>query len=159
MAHAASTVDSTSSSGDSDGIGPQWERRLRRLVREDGAPYQTCDTVELAARYCAEGCNGEVIRLTAGIENTDDATAMLLVYRATALARVGLFEGAKATFGLALRLRGQRREVRHFALLRRADAYAEEGRRAQARRDLLRIVAEGAAVGGVHTRLAALRAR
>lgn len=160
MAHAWSTVDSASpTSGVSDVVGPAWERRLRRMLRDGGATSQDCETVELAARYCAEGRNGDVIGLTANVENVDDASATLLVYRATALARAGLFEAAKVTFRQALRSHERRREVRHFALLRRADVYASEGRRAQARRDLERIVAEGAAVGGVRRRLAALRAR
>ena len=114
--------------------------------------------VDAVARCVHTAC-GDAIRLTGEVENVDDATALLLAYRATALAHVGMFEAARSTFHQALYPRTRRVEIRHFTLRQRADVYASEGRRAQARRDLERIVTEGAAVDGVGERLAALRAQ
>lgn len=140
---------------------------LARLWEERGRREQAVDTlrritpsahakVQLARLYCAADRNGDVIELTNGVHDADDLAAVLLTYRATALARVGMFEAAKAGFRSVLRSRARRPGIRHFTLRQRAEAYAGEGRTAQARRDLLRILAEDATVDGVRDQLAGL---
>lgn len=112
--------------------------------------------VSLAELYCAADRNGDVINLTNGVGNDDDATALLLTYRGIALARTGLFRASMEAFNQALRNRSRAREIRHLALRHRAELYAVGGRNARARRDLERILTEDADAAHVRRRLASL---
>lgn len=114
--------------------------------------------VSLAELYSEAGRYDEVIELTNGITNEDDTTALLLVYRGIAFARQRLFEAARESFKEALKSKKRATEVRHLALRQRAEAYAGEGKKAQARKDLERILAEDASVEGVRERLEELSA-
>lgn len=128
----------------------------------DDLPAWARDAIARAARDCAAGRNGAAIRATDGIDaatSVDNATALLLVYRAIALARVGLFRSAMVVFRRVLGSADRGRDIRHFALRQRAEVYASEGRRAQARRDLRAILDEDPAATDARERLARLRAR
>jgi tetratricopeptide (TPR) repeat protein len=101
----------------------------------------------------------EVVQLTDGITNQDDASAVLLVFRGVALREQGLHEAAQAAFKEALRYRSRPAEIRHLALFERAENYAVQGKTAQARKDLERIVADDSRYPGVRERLAELVAK
>lgn len=109
--------------------------------------------VSLAELYSESGRHDDVIDLTNGVTNDNDSTALLLVYRGIAFTREGLFEAARESFKEALKSKKRANEVRHLALRQRAETYVAEGKNAQARRDLQRILADDATVDGVRQRL------
>lgn len=109
--------------------------------------------VSLAELYSEAGRHDDVIDLTNGVKNEDDTTALLLVYRGIAFTEQGLFEAARESFKEALKSKKRATEVRHLALRHRAEAYVAEGKKAQARKDLERILAEDSSIDGVRERL------
>lgn len=114
-------------------------------------------TVCLAELYVAAGRNSDAIRLTNGVTNDDDMSALLLTYRAIAFACIGFFEAARAVFNKALARRDRAPQIRHLALRYRAELHAACGRYAHARRDLERILDEDPSADGVDERLTELR--
>jgi tetratricopeptide (TPR) repeat protein len=98
----------------------------------------------------------EVVQVTEGVTNEDDATAMLCVYRGIGFREQGLYEAARQSFKEALRTKKRDAVVRHRALLERARAYEREGKRAMARKDLERIMAEDSHYEGLDQALAEL---
>lgn len=80
--------------------------RLRRTV--------SARAVEVALAS-ATGRDSVVLALTHGVEAVDDVTALLLTYRATALARVGMVESAQKTVARVVRSRRHHPAVRAFA--------------------------------------------
>lgn len=109
--------------------------------------------VSLAELYSEAGRHDDVIDLTNGVKNEDDTTALLLVYRGIAFTRQGLFEAARESFKEALKSKKRATDIRHLALRHRAEVYAAEGKKAQAPKDLERILAEDSSVDGVRERL------
>ena len=109
--------------------------------------------VSLAELYSAAGRDDDVLELTNGVSNEDDTTALLLVYRGIAFTRQGLCEAAREAFKEALKSKKRAPGIRHLALRHRAEAYAADGKKAQARKDLQRILAEDASIAGVRERL------
>lgn len=63
----------------------------------------------------AAGRDSVVLALTHGVEAVDDVTALLLIYRATALARVGMVVSAQETVDRVLRSRRHHPAVHAFA--------------------------------------------
>lgn len=124
----------------------------------DGIPPDVRATIDRAAQACAEGRNSDAIRLTRDVDDADQVSAVLLTYRAVALARVGMFRSAMTAFATALRTRGATTAARHFVLRTRAEVFAADGNRARACRDLRRIVTEDPAATGAAERLLELRA-
>ncbi|MBW3634472.1 MAG: hypothetical protein KY456_15730 [Chloroflexi bacterium] len=112
--------------------------------------------VSLAELYAEAGRTREIVDLTNGIRNTDDGSALLLTYRGIAFARDGLFEASREAFKEALKSKKRPPEIRHLALRQRAEAYAAEGKKALARKDLERILAEDSTVPGIRERIAEL---
>ncbi len=84
--------------------------------------------------------------------NEDDA-AHLLVYRAIALREQGYPDGAHEAFKEALKSRSRAPEIRHFGLSERARNYLAQGKKAQARKDLERVLAEDSDYEVVRERL------
>lgn len=112
--------------------------------------------VSLAELYSQVGRHDDVVELTEGIKNDDDATALLLVYRAVALREQEFNDSAHEAFKEALRSRSRAPSVRHLALSERARNYEAQGKKGMARKDLERILAEDSAFEGVRERLAAV---
>lgn len=112
--------------------------------------------VSLAELYAETGRSDEVLSLTNGLTNEDDSTALLLVYRGIAFTRQQMFEAAREAFKEALKSKKRAPEIRHLALRQRAEAQAADGKRAMARKDLERILAEDSQAPGVRQRLAEL---
>ena len=109
--------------------------------------------VSLTELYSEAGRYDDVIDLTNNVKNEDDTTALLLVYRGVAFTKQGLFEAARESFKEALKSKKRANEIRHLALRQRAEVYAAEGKKAQARKDLERILAEDSSVEGIRQRL------
>jgi tetratricopeptide (TPR) repeat protein len=140
---------------------------LAELKQDAGESEEAIDVVEqleptayaavsLAELYSQVGRHDDVVELTEGIKNEDDATALLLVYRAVALREQGYNDAAHEAFKEALRSRSRAASVRHLALSERARNYEAQGKKGMARKDLERILAEDSDFEGVRERLAAV---
>lgn len=117
----------------------------------------TYAAVSLAELYSATGRYQDVVDLTESISNSDDATALLSVFRGEALHELGYHDAALAAFKEALRSKSRAVGIRHLALSERSRVYEAIGRRSMARKDLERILAEDSSYEGLTDRLAALR--
>jgi len=98
--------------------------------------------VSLAELYVLDGDWQQVIALTEGLANQDDATALLLAYRGVAFRETGVPDAAIEAFKLALRAPSRSARVRHLALIERARTLAAMGRKAPARKDVGKVLAE-----------------
>ena len=98
--------------------------------------------VSLAELYVLEGEWQQVIALTDGLANGDDATALLLVYRGVAFREAGVPDAALEAFKIALRAPSRSAQVRHLALIERARTLTAMKRKAGARRDVGKVLAE-----------------
>lgn len=125
---------------------------LAELHQRDGYLPAAIDIVErieptsyaalsLAELYSESGNYDAVMELTEGIENEDDSTALLLVFRGIALRENGMNEGSLEAFKEALRFRSRPVEIRNLAMLERAATYGATNKKALARKDLERIMA------------------
>jgi tetratricopeptide (TPR) repeat protein len=140
---------------------------LAELLQEEGDLSGAIDVVErlepsaytavsLAELYLLDDRPDEVIELTEGVTNEDDATAILLVFRGAAFRRQGFHDAAHETLKEALRSRSRAAPIRHLALSERAANYLAQGKKAMARKDLERILAEDSDYESVRERLAEL---
>ncbi len=116
----------------------------------------TYAALSLAELYCEVEEYPEVVQVTEGVTNEDDATAMLCVFRGIAFREQALYEAARQSFKEALRTKKRDPVVRHRALLERARTYEAEGKRAMARKDLERIMAEDSNYEGLDQAIAEL---
>jgi tetratricopeptide (TPR) repeat protein len=142
---------------------------LAELHQEAGDLDAAIDTVEqleptapaavsLAELYTQVGRYNEVIELTNGIKNEDDATALLCVYRGVAFREQGFYDASREAFKEALKSKSMDPEIRHLGLSERAYTYLAENKTTMARKDLERILAENASYAGVRERLQELSA-
>lgn len=113
--------------------------------------------VSLAELYIEAERYQEVIDLTNNIKNEDDSTALLCVYRGVALWEQGYYETSRAAFKEALKSKSRDKKIRHLGLSERAYTYLAENKKAMARKDLERILAEDASYAGVQERLAEIK--
>lgn len=111
--------------------------------------------LSLTELYGEAGRHSEVVDLTDGTVNADDATALLLVFRGRALAALGRVDAARDALQEALRVPQRASSVRHRALLERARL--AQGDPAAARRDLETIRAADPDFPGLTDALAQLR--
>lgn len=79
---------------------------------------------------------------TETITNQDDITALLCVYRGGAFRALGHHTAAREVLKEALRIRKCLAAVRHAAFCERAATNLADGKRAQARKDAERVLAE-----------------
>jgi tetratricopeptide (TPR) repeat protein len=140
---------------------------LAEAYQHTGAVEKAIDVVEqlhptthaavsLADLYTEAKRYNDVVELTDGSTNQDDASMLLVIFRGVALREQGLYEAAQVAFKEALRYRSRPAELRHLALLERSHNFAAQGKKAQARKDLEHIIAEDSAYPGVREQLAAL---
>ena len=113
--------------------------------------------LSLAELYTGESAWDDVVRVSEGFTNTDDATCELLAMRANALYEVGLMEAAIAAAKEALRSKKRAPELLRAARYGRALAYEANGKKAMARKDLERIYAEDSRFIDVAERLGLAR--
>ena len=116
----------------------------------------TYAAVSLAELYSLAGRWDEVIELSEGITNEDDAAALLLVFRGRAFREQGFHDAAHVALKEALRSRSRAAPIRHLALAERARNYLVQNKKGMARKDLERILAEDSDYEGVRERLAEL---
>jgi tetratricopeptide (TPR) repeat protein len=116
----------------------------------------TYSAVSLAELYAQAGRWDDVVGLTEGVKNEDDAGAILCVFRGLAFREQGFHEAAHEALKEALRSRSRAAEIRHLALAERAQNYLARGKKSQARKDLERILADDSGYAGVREQLAAL---
>jgi tetratricopeptide (TPR) repeat protein len=109
----------------------------------------TYAAVSLAELYSQAGRHADVVEVTEGVSNQDDGTALLCVFRGIAFREQGFHEAAREALKEALRSKKRDPVVRHRALLERAKSYLSEGKRALARKDLERILAEDSDYDGL----------
>ena len=109
-----------------------------------------CELNVVAGRF------DEVVKVTEGIANSDDLTALLCTFRGVAFREQGFYDASRASFREALRFRSRHPVVRHRALLERARCYERERKFAMARKDLERILAEDSDYPGLAEALAEL---
>ena len=107
----------------------------------DGEQINSIAAVSLAELFILKECFDEVIDMTDGITNEDDATALLCVFRGISLREQDMFVAAREAFKEALRIRSRNVEVRNRAWIERSACYLAEGKRGMARNDLERIMA------------------
>lgn len=140
---------------------------LAELHQADGELTEAIDVVEqvepttfaalsLAELYTQAGRHDDVVELTNGVVNHDDATALLSVFRGVALRETGYLDASREAFAEALTSRKRAPVIRHRALLERARTYEAEGKRALARKDLERILAEDSHYDGLAEEFEAL---
>lgn len=110
--------------------------------------------VSLAELYNEAGRHAEVIELTNGVTNEDDFTSFLLAQRGVAFTEQGYFDAAREAFKQSLARRSQAQAIKHHTLAHRAETYRREGKRAMARKDLERILADDPAFPGLAAALA-----
>jgi len=118
----------------------------------------TVAAVSLAELYSEEERWADVVDLTNGLTNEDEAATFLLIQRGTALREQGYFEAAREALKEALRIRSRPAELRHLALVSRGHTYFAEGKKALARKDYERVLAEDAAYPGLQELLTAASA-
>jgi hypothetical protein len=119
----------------------------------------TASAVSLAELYADQHRWADVIDLTNGVTNDDEAGMFLLIQRARALRESGTPGAARQALKEALRLRSRPAGLRHRALIERAYAYLAERKPAMARKDLERVLADDAGYPGLQQALADLPAR
>ncbi len=95
-----------------------------------------------------------VLETTEEIENIDDATALLLIYRAIALRELGHLDAAVESLRRARASKKRHEDVLNKALFERALTYEKIGKKAQAKKDLEKIIATDSDFPGVHEVLA-----
>jgi tetratricopeptide (TPR) repeat protein len=118
----------------------------------------TYSAVSLAELYAQTGRWDDVIELTEGIKNEDDAAALLCVFRGQAFRQQGFHDAAHESLKEALRSRSRAAPIRHLALAERAQNYLGQGKKGMARKDLERILAEDSNYEGVRHQLSELSA-
>lgn len=115
----------------------------------------TVAAVSLAELYAEEERWADIVDLTNGVTNEDDAATFLLIQRGTALREQGYYEAARESLKEALRVRSRSPELRKLAWVARGHTYLAEGKKAMARKDYERVLAEDAAYPGLQEMLAA----
>jgi tetratricopeptide (TPR) repeat protein len=116
----------------------------------------TYSAVSLAELYAQTGRWDDMIELTEGMKNEDDASALLCVFRGQAFREQGFHDAAHEALKEAVRSRSRAAEIRHLALAERAQNYLAQGKKGMARKDLERILAEDSGYEGVREQLAQL---
>ncbi|GAC1376201.1 MAG: hypothetical protein NVS2B15_24000 [Pseudarthrobacter sp.] len=114
----------------------------------------TLAAVSLAELYAEQRRWGEVVDLTNGITNDDEAATFLLIQRGIALREQGYPDAARESFKEALRIRSRAAELRHRALVERALTYLSENKRSLARKDFEKVLSENSAYPGLREHLA-----
>jgi Protein of unknown function (DUF4236) len=97
-----------------------------------------------------------VVDLTDNVTERDDLSLFLLIQRGAALRELHHFDAAREALKASLARRSQPVELRHHALLERGLTYAAENKRALAKKDFEKILAEDGKFPGLSEALASL---
>lgn len=112
--------------------------------------------VSLCELYIEAGRYDDVIDVTNGITNDDDPTALLVTFRGIAFRERELLSASLESFKEALKSSKREPAIRHRALVERAGTYLLSGKKAQARKDLEKVLAEDSNYEGVRGLLSSL---
>ena len=113
----------------------------------------TITAVSLAELYADLKRWSDIVELTNGVRNEDDAATFLLVQRGIALREEGYHQAARDAFKEALRVRSRPAALRHRAYVERGQTYLAEGKAAMARKDFERVMAEDSSYLGLREEL------
>lgn len=114
----------------------------------------TVSAVSLVELYAAQGRWADVVDLTEGLTNEDEASTFLLIQRGIAFREQGYPDAARESLKEALRVRSRPAELRHRALIERGLTYLKEGKRAMARKDFEKVLSENSVYPGLREHLA-----
>ena len=109
----------------------------------------TIAAVSLAELYAETERWDEIVDMTNGLSNEDIASTFLLIQRGTAFREQGHYEAARESLKEALRIRSRPTELRLLAWIARGQTYRAEGKKAMARKDFERVLAEDASYPGL----------
>ncbi|MDQ5915285.1 MAG: hypothetical protein QG584_1176 [Pseudomonadota bacterium] len=148
---------------DSDTVGLIYAESLQERgnllaaidVVEQLEPTQVT-ALSLAELYSLAGRWADIVDLTNAIPNTDDATALINIYRGMAFRELGQPAVAREALKEALKSKSRTPAIRYRAHIERSSTYLTEGKTAMARKDLERILAEDASYPGLQEALAQL---
>jgi tetratricopeptide (TPR) repeat protein len=112
--------------------------------------------VSLAELYASQSRWMEIVDLTNDLENDDDLLTYLLIQRGVAFRELRMFDAARESFKKALAPRSRPAVLRHLALVERGQCYLAEGKRAMARKDFQKVLAENANYPGLADHLVAV---
>ena len=124
---------------------------IEQIQQDITVQVATCELEIQLARY------DEVIQTTDEVENVDDASAVLLIFRGIALREKGLYDAAIEVFKLARAKKDRSEIILNKALFERAQAYEKSGKKAMARKDYEKILVTDGSYAGVAEKLADLR--
>lgn len=124
-------------------------------VVEDLYPTQAT-ALSLADLYVFNKRWQDVIEVSNGVTNVDDATCLILIYRGVAFRETGYLDAAKEALREALKSKKRASVVRHRGHAERALVYMAEGKRAMALKEVEKIMAENPNDEGVKLILSAL---
>lgn len=114
----------------------------------------TVTAVSLAELYTEVGRWADVVDLTEGLANEDEAATFLLIQRGIAFREEGFPDAARESFREALRIRSRPAGLRHRALIERGLTYLGEGKRSMARKDFEKVLGENSGYPGLREHLA-----
>ena len=123
---------------------------VEQIQQDVTVQVATCELEIQLKKYDA------VIETTDEVDNVDDATAILLIFRGIALREKGLYDAAIEVFKLARAKKDRSEIILNKALFERAQAYEKSGKKAMARKDYESILATDGSYEGVVEKLANL---
>ncbi len=116
----------------------------------------TLTAVSLAEMYAEAKRWPDVVDLTSGITCDDDLTAYLLVQRGAGLREMGHYDAAREALKAVVASKGRPPALRHLALVERGLTYMRDGKKAMARKDFERVMADDASYPGLWSYLTQL---
>lgn len=118
----------------------QNKQKLAKEVLETVTPNQVT-AIALAELETQLGEYDQVLQLTDNLENQDDATAILLVFRGIALRELDLYTASIEILNKVIRTTSRHIDIRHKALLERAKTHLKNNDKTRAKKDLEKILA------------------
>ena len=140
---------------------------LAELRQATGDAAQAIDCVEsltpsspaavsLAELYASQNRWSDIVDLTNELENHDELLTYLLIQRGVAFRELRMSDAARESFKKALAARSRPTALRHLALVERGQCYLTEGKRAMARKDFQKVLADNANYPGLADHLVAV---
>jgi tetratricopeptide (TPR) repeat protein len=127
----------------------QGGNRARATEVVESLEPTTVAAVSLAELYADQARWPDVVELTNGLVNVDEPSTYLLIQRGIALREQGYFEASRTSLKEALRVRSGSMELRQWAYIQRGLTYLAEGKRAMAKKDFERVMAEDSGYPGL----------
>jgi tetratricopeptide (TPR) repeat protein len=136
-------------------IEQQAESGPRAIEVVESLEPTTIAAVSLAELYSEAERWADVVELTNGVTNEDEPSTYLLIQRGAALREQGYADASRESLKEALRVRSRPSELRNLALIERGKTYLSENKKAMARKDFERVMADHAGYPGLQDLIAA----